>query len=68
MNECDGHRAFADGGSATLHGAVANVARCKLSRDVGFQIVRIAVEGPVFNGFSIASEVSTGEQVAPSSR
>src|SRR6267378_1377052 len=64
VHEGDSHCSFTDSGSAALHGTVANVARCELSRDVGFQIVGIAIEGPDFNGFPVAAKVNAGEQVA----
>ena len=64
VHECDSHCAFADGRSAALHRAVANISGCELPWNVGFQIVRFAIERPSVDGFSVAAEVNTGEQVA----
>ena len=64
MRECYGHRAFADGRRAALHGAMAHIARGEHTGNVGLQVVRIAVQRPALGRRSIEQQVRSCDQIA----
>ena len=64
MDEGDGHGAFTDGGSATLDGAVTNVAGGEDTGHAGFEVVGSALKRPLGGKNAVGVEVGSGDEVA----
>src|SRR6185503_21376545 len=64
VHEHDRHCAFAHGGCAALDRAMADVAGSEKTGDVGFEVVRWAVEWPSVGPLVVSQEIRPSHEIA----